>query len=96
MVIIQASHVGYDPETETFGSYRRLQTADNKITATCGKIADVIQWYQSEYRFAQKNIYLGRDGDVYTITIDNQLLDERRTEGLFLNLDSLCCIRRIL
>jgi hypothetical protein len=29
MVIIQASHVGYDPETEEFGSYCRLQTADS-------------------------------------------------------------------
>ena len=93
MVIIQASHVGYDPETETFGSYRRLQTADNKMTATCGKIADVIQWYQGEYRFAQNNIYLGRDGDVHTITIDNQLLDERRTEGLFLNLDRMVLLQ---
>jgi len=34
MVIIQASHVGYDPETETFGSYRRLQTPDNNKTIT--------------------------------------------------------------
>jgi hypothetical protein len=89
MVIIQASHVGYDPQTDEFGSYRRLQTADNKKTDTCGKIADVIHWYQDEYRFAQNNIYLGREDDVHTITIDNQLLDERRPEGLFLNLDRM-------
>ncbi|MEN8179540.1 MAG: hypothetical protein ABFS39_13115 [Pseudomonadota bacterium] len=89
MVIIQASHVGYDPDTETFGSYCRLQTQDGKKTATCGKIGGVIQWYQDEYRFAQKNIYLGRENGVFTITIDNQLLDESRTDGLFLNLDRL-------
>ncbi|MDP6041742.1 MAG: hypothetical protein QGG64_24560 [Candidatus Latescibacteria bacterium] len=89
MVIIQASHVGYDPETETFGSYCRLQTPDNKKTTTCGKVGGVIQWYQDAYRFAQENIYLGRDGDVCTITIDNHLLDEGRTEGLFLNLDRM-------
>ena len=29
MVIIQASHVGYDPETEVFGRYCRLQTPEN-------------------------------------------------------------------
>ncbi|MGB5717318.1 MAG: hypothetical protein WBN81_09515 [Gammaproteobacteria bacterium] len=56
MVSIQASHVGYDPETGAFGSYCRLQTTDNKKTATCGKIDDVLQWYQDEYRFAQNNI----------------------------------------
>jgi len=86
MVIIQASHVGYNPETKTFGSYCRLQTADNKKTTTCAKIGDVIKSYQDEYQFSQNNIYLGREGDVRTITIDNQLLDERRTEGLFLDI----------
>ena len=28
LVIIQASHVGYDPESGRFGVYRRLQTED--------------------------------------------------------------------
>lgn len=93
MVIIQASHVGYDPETETFGSYCRLQTTDNKNTATCGKVDDVLQWYQDEYRFAQNNIYLGREGDVRTIKIDNQLLDEHRTEGLFLDLEKMIAMQ---
>lgn len=56
---------------------------------TCGKVGGVIQWYQDEYLFAQNNIYLGREGELRTITIDNQLLDERRTEGLFLDLDRM-------
>lgn len=89
MVIIQASHVGYDPDTESFGSYRRLQTADNKKTVTCGKIGAAVQWYLDEYRTAQNNIHLGRDGEVRTITIDNHLLDPRRSEGLFLELDRM-------
>ena len=89
MVIIQASHVGYDPESETFGNYCRLQTPENTKTTTCGKVGGVISWYQDEYRFAQHNIHLGREGDVRTITIDNQLQDERRTEGLFLDLASM-------
>jgi len=46
-------------------------------------------WYQDEYRFARHNIYLGREGDVHTIKIDNQLLDERRTEGLFPDLEKI-------
>jgi hypothetical protein len=89
MVIIQASHVGYDPETETFGSYCRLRTPDHKKTTSCGKIGAVSRWYQDEYRFAQNNIFLGREGEKRTITIDNQLLDERRVEGLFIDPDKM-------
>lgn len=89
MVIIQASHVGYDPEIESFGSYCRLQTPDNMKTTSCGKISAVIQWYQDEYRFAQNNIFLSHEGENHTITIDNQLLDERRTEGLFIEADRM-------
>ena len=89
LVIIQASHVGYDPDTKTFGSYRRMQTAGDDSTVTCGKIGAVIEWYQNEYRFAQDNIYLSRQGDDCLINIDNQLLNESREEGLFLNLDAM-------
>ncbi|GMQ89017.1 MAG: hypothetical protein BMS9Abin09_0462 [Gammaproteobacteria bacterium] len=89
LVIIQASHVGYDPDSKTFGTYRRINTADDDATVTCGKVGAVIEWYQEEYRFAQNNIYLGRDGDNYLVTIDNQLLHEDREQGLFLHLDRL-------
>ncbi len=89
MVIIQASHVGYDPTTETFGSYCRLQTPDKNNTTSCGKIDDVIQWYLDEYQFAQDNIYLSREGGLRTITIDNQLLDASRKEGVFLDLEKI-------
>lgn len=89
LVIIQASHVGYDPDTRIFGHYRRIQTASDEATMTCGKIGAVIEWYQEEYRFAQDNIYLTRNGDACLITIDNQLMNEDREQGLFLHLDRM-------
>ncbi|WP_162030313.1 MULTISPECIES: hypothetical protein [unclassified Lentimonas] len=89
MVIIQASHVGYDPETESFGHYCRLQTTDQTMSTTCGKVGMVLSWYLEEYAFAQKNVFLGREGEDYTITIDNQLLDDGREEGLILDLRKL-------
>jgi hypothetical protein len=89
MVIIQASHVGYDPEAKTFGTYCRIHTPEQTKTTTCGKVGHVLEWYADEYRFAQKNIYLGREGDVRTLTVDYQLQDERRKEGLFLDLDRM-------
>ena len=86
LVIIQASHVGYDPVTETFGSYRRKQTGNQESTASCGKVCGVTGWYQNEYNFAQQNVFLVRDGEERLVRIDNQLLREEREEGLFLHL----------
>jgi hypothetical protein len=89
LVIIQASHVGYDPDTKTFGTYRRLQTQANESSDSCGKIGDVLSWYLDEYSFARENIFLERVGSDPVVTIDNQLLNEERPEGLFLNLDRI-------
>ena len=89
LVIIQASHVGYDPDNKTFGTYRRINTEDDDASTTCGKVGAVIEWYQEEYRFARNNIYLSREGDSHLVTIDNQLLHEDREQGLFLHLDRL-------
>ena len=89
MVIIQASHVGYDPESKRFGAYKRLQTDDMEISATCGKIYGIIDWYQSEYDFAARNILLEKKGNAILITVDNHLLREDLTEGLVLHLHKL-------
>lgn len=89
MVLVQASHVGYDPETGAFGSYRRLQREDQCATASCGKIFHIIEWYLDEYRFAQENIFLERAGKDFLITIDNQLLSAHRQEGLMLALEKM-------
>lgn len=89
LVIIHASHVGYDPKSGDYGSYRRLQTANQDYTVSCGKICATIDWYLDEYRFAKENIQLIRQQDEYRISIDNQLLHPERKEGLILKLDRL-------
>lgn len=89
LVIIQASHVGYDADTKKFGVYRRLQTEANESSDSCGKVGGVLSWYLEEYDFAKENIFLARAGDDYVVTIDNQLLNDSRDAGLFLNLDRL-------
>lgn len=86
MLIIQASHVGYDPETKAFGTYRRAQTTDVELSSSCGKIHNVISWYRNEYEFAKHNILLHNDNGEKIIVIDNQLLREDRENGLFLRL----------
>jgi hypothetical protein len=89
LVIIQASHVGFDPASQSFGHYRRLQTKDAHHGANCGKIAAVISWYQDSYRNAQNNLFLEANSFSQQISISNQLLETNRKEGLFLNLDRL-------
>ena len=89
LVIIQASHVGYDSETSNFGVYRRLQMEPSAHTAACGKIGAILEWYQQEYHFAKKNVSFSLMGDQTVVFIDNQFLDIDRKEGLFLALDKI-------
>jgi len=89
LAIIQASHVGYDPETGDFGVYRRLQMDPLTHTASCGKIGAVTEWYLQEYNFAKANVsFAVMDGQAVVI-VDNQFLDSGRKEGLFLALDQI-------
>jgi len=96
VVIIQASHVGYNPETSEFGVYRRLQSEGQEISSDCGAICGVLQWYQAEYDFACQQILLGRDGDKSVVIIDNQLLRQDREQGVFLNLELMVANNEII
>ncbi len=89
VVIIQASHVGYNPETEEFGLYRRIHTENQELSSDCGAICGVLQWYKEEYDFARIQISIAQDNNKPVVIIDNQLLREDRTRGLFLNIDQI-------
>ncbi len=89
LAIIQASHVGYDPEADRFGAYRRLQTENCVQGPACGKIQGVLDWYRKEYAFARENIAFSHLNGNDVVIVDNQLLDPDREAGLFLHLASL-------
>ncbi len=89
LVIIQASHVGYEPLSQRFGRYRRLQTDDQHFSPNCGKIHATLEWYLAEYSFAQENTLLQKVDDEYRITIDKRLVKQDYDEGLFLNLEHI-------
>ena len=93
LVIIQASHVGYDPDTHKFGTYLRMQTQNRQFGSNCGLIASLLEWYLAEYEFARQNILLERQGVDFVVIIDNQLLRENRPEGIFLNMDKMAASR---
>jgi len=89
LIIIQASHVGYDPASRRFGVYQRQRTADRGFGDNCGKLCAVLHQYQREYAHARRNILLGRIDGQPAIFIDNHLLASDRSDGLFLVLDRL-------
>lgn len=93
LVIIQASHVGYDPDQKKFGVYRRLQTEQHEFATDCGAICGLLDWYKEEYVFACQQIQLDQTNDSSDskkiIIIDNQLLKQDREQGLFLNTDQM-------
>ncbi len=89
LVIVQASHVGYDAASKRFGVYPRPRTAHGGFGANCGKMSAVLHWYEQEYAHAARDVRLQTlDGEKFVV-IDNALLDPGRTEGLFLQLDRL-------
>jgi hypothetical protein len=89
LIIVQASHVGYCPETGRFGTYQRPRTAGREFGDSCGKMCAVLHWYQHHYQQARDHVLCGHIDGRPTLFIDNQFLDERRHEGLFLNMDRL-------
>ncbi|GJL63365.1 MAG: hypothetical protein NPIRA04_20190 [Nitrospirales bacterium] len=89
LLIIHASHVGYDPSTHAFGTYHRRHTEGCEKTPSCGKIYEVLEWYLNQYTFAKNNIFLDHHRKDLCVTIDNQILNEEKTDGLFLNLEKI-------
>ncbi len=89
LVIIQASHVGYDPDSRRFGTYRRQRIATGGFGANCGKLSAVLEWYQLEYDNARNDIQLGAIDGAPAVFIDNALLDLNRGDGLILHMDRL-------
>ncbi|MEW6413878.1 MAG: hypothetical protein AB1482_01335, partial [Pseudomonadota bacterium] len=89
LLLLQASHVGYDPDSGTFGVYRRLQSENEHLSCSCGKIGRIIEWYETEYRYACENIRLLRHEGQLAVLIDYQLIASPRAQGLFLIFENL-------
>ncbi|MFN2366321.1 MAG: hypothetical protein ABR523_07660 [Desulfurivibrionaceae bacterium] len=76
LVIVQASHVGYDPDSGVYGKYCRPRMIDNCISDSCGKLTHVITPYLEQYQFARERIFLHRgERGRYLITVKNSFID---------------------
>lgn len=93
LVILQASHVGYDPNTGIYGRYDRPQMEGHCLSDSCGKLVHVITPYLEQYLFAQKRIFLHKDDDGHClITVKNSFIDFAShpvSQGLVLRLDRI-------
>lgn len=92
-VIVQASHVGYDPHTGDYGTCTRPKMEGTCISPSCGKITHVITPYLERLEFARTRIFLHRDEKgKYLITIKNAFIDfdiHPVQNGIVLNMDML-------
>ncbi len=76
LVIVQASHVGYDPDTGIYGKYTRPQLIGKAAGASCGKITHVISPYVEKYQFARGRIFLQQDEQGrHLIIVKNSFID---------------------
>ncbi len=92
-VLVQASHVGYDPHTGVYGTCTRPKMIGTCISASCGKITHVITPYLEQYHFAKDRIFLHQDDKgTYLITVKNSFIDfdsHPVKDGLVLHLENM-------
>jgi hypothetical protein len=88
LVLVQASHVGYDPDTGEFGVYRRLHTEHETNSCACGKIGRIVQKYADEYHYARDSVRLIRHEGRPSVLLDYLLISPRK-QGLFLVAENL-------
>lgn len=93
LMILQASHVGYDPKTGHFGTYSRPQTMGDCPSDSCGKLNHVIEPYLEQYHFARDRIFLHKDENGnHLITAKNSFIDfgsHPVDQGLVLRLNNI-------
>jgi hypothetical protein len=93
LMILQASHVAYDPNSGVYGKYNRPQMKDHCLSDSCGKLIHVITPYLEQYLFARDRIFLHQDDNGhYLITIKNAFIDfgsHPVAQGLVLRLNNI-------
>lgn len=93
LMILQASHVGYDPASGTYGTYKRPQMKGRCLSDSCGKLIHVITPYLDQYLFARERIFLRRDDNGNClITVKNSFIDfvsNPVAQGLVLRLNNI-------
>jgi len=97
-VIVQATHVGYNPKSQQYGLYRRSQKEKEIVSASCGKLTQIITPYLEMYHFAKHRIFLHKDDQGrFLITVKNSFVDFQHhpvERGLVLRLQKIAKVDR--
>eukprot|EP00930_Biecheleria_cincta_P013375 TRINITY_DN1195_c0_g1_i3.p1 TRINITY_DN1195_c0_g1~~TRINITY_DN1195_c0_g1_i3.p1 ORF type:complete len:501 (-),score=100.70 TRINITY_DN1195_c0_g1_i3:199-1701(-) len=94
VVLVHAPHVGFEPDLQVYGTYRRRQIAANadsgdmQMSGTCGKVVGVLQPYIDTYNALLGRIRVKVEGEEVLISLSRLLLpsDERSDEDLSISL----------
>ncbi len=93
LMILQASHVGYDPASGVYGIYNRPHMEGHCLSDSCGKLIHVITPYLGQYIFARDRTFLHKDEDGnHLITVKNSFIDfvsHPVDQGLVLRLNNI-------
>lgn len=93
LMILQGSHVGYDPNSGVYGTYNRPKMMGDCPSDSCGKLIHVITPYLEQYLFARDRIFLHKDDNGNClITTKNSFVDfgsRPVSQGLVLRLSNL-------
>ena len=93
LLILQASHVGYDQNSGLYGQYNRPQITGDCLSDSCGKLVHVITPYLEQYLFARDRIFLYKDDNGNClITAKNSFIDfvsHPVAQGLVLRLENI-------
>ncbi|MBW2682350.1 MAG: hypothetical protein JRC69_02175 [Deltaproteobacteria bacterium] len=93
LMILQASHVGYDPASGVYGIYNRPHMEGHCLSDSCGKLIHVITPYLEQYLFARDRTFLHKDdAGNHLITVKNSFIDfvsHPVDQGLVLRLNNI-------
>eukprot|EP00930_Biecheleria_cincta_P020711 TRINITY_DN1550_c0_g1_i1.p1 TRINITY_DN1550_c0_g1~~TRINITY_DN1550_c0_g1_i1.p1 ORF type:complete len:494 (-),score=68.91 TRINITY_DN1550_c0_g1_i1:373-1854(-) len=97
VVLIHAPHVGFDPGSQVYGTYRRRQieagpeSGELQMSGTCGKMVGLMKPYIQAYDELLGRIRARVEGDHVVISLSRELLPSQdpREDGIFLKFDKL-------
>lgn len=97
VVLIHAPHVGFDPSSQVYGTYRRRQieagpeSGEMQMSGTCGKMVGVMGPFIQAYHGLLGRIRARVEGEQVVISVSRELLPSQDPleDGIFLRFEKL-------
>lgn len=94
VVLVHAPHVGFEPDLQEYGTYRRRQieageqSGDMQMSGTCGKVVGVLTPYVNAYQTLLGQVRVRVEGEQVLIGLSRLLLPspEKSDQGISISL----------